>query len=523
MSASVSESTSAPPAVDGSKHRALVSVSVMLATILQTLDSTIANVALPHMQGSLSASQDTITWVLTSYIVAAAIATPLTGTLCARFGRRNVFLWSVAGFTIASALCGMSQSLVEIVTARLIQGICGAALVPLSQATMLDINPPHKHGSAMAIFGMGVMVGPILGPSLGGWLTDSYNWRWVFYINLPIGLIAFLGIAAYLREPPRPKLQKFDVMGFATLGLAIGLLQLLLDRGEQQDWLNSTEIWLEMLGAIICFAYFVVHTWTAGENSFFNRALLKDRNFNTGVIYIFVVGIILYATRALLPPMLQSVFGYPAILTGLVTAPSGAGTMVAMLIVGRLVGKVDVRLLLGFGFLTTALSLWQMGGYSTYLSPADIVWPGVIQGFGLGFVFVPLTTITFSTLSSSLRADGTAIYSLSRNIGSSIGISVVQTLLTQNTQVNHASLAEHVTPFAAAGEGIANAYNDVFGSAGMAALNAEITRQASLIAYLDDFKLMMWMTILVMPLLFFIRLKKRQAGEVDEMVHVAAD
>ncbi|MGR9578041.1 MDR family MFS transporter [Pandoraea sputorum] len=504
---------------DPGKHRALVSVSVMLATVLQTLDSTIANVALPHMQGSLAASQDSITWVLTSYIVAAAIATPLTGTLCARFGRRRVFLWSVAGFTIASALCGMAHSLTEIVAARLFQGICGAALVPLSQATMLDINPPSKHGSAMAVFGMGVMVGPILGPSLGGWLTDSYNWRWVFYINLPIGLIAFLGIAAYLKEPPEQKAGKFDALGFVTLGLAIGLLQLLLDRGEQQDWLNSTEIWLEMLGAIICFAYFIVHTWTAGEHSFFNRALLRDRNFNTGVVYIFVVGIILYATRALLPPMLQSLFGYPAILTGLVTAPSGAGTMAAMLIVGRLVGKVDVRYLLGFGFALTAYSLHMMAGYSLTLSPSDIVWPGVIQGFGLGFVFVPLTTVTFATLPGQFRADGAAIYSLSRNIGSSIGISVVQTLLTQNTQVNHAVLSERITPFT---QGV-ETYAQTYGAAAMAALNAEVTRQAAMIAYLDDFRLMLFLTIIVMPLLLFIRMKKKAPGETEEMVHVAAD
>ncbi|WP_150695743.1 DHA2 family efflux MFS transporter permease subunit [Pandoraea terrae] len=501
----------------------MITMSVMLATVLQTLDSTIANVALPHMQGSLSASQDSITWVLTSYIVAAAIATPLTGTLCARFGRKRVFLWSVAGFTIASALCGMAQSLSEIVVARLFQGICGAALVPLSQATMLDINPPHKHGSAMAVFGMGVMVGPILGPSLGGWLTDSYNWRWVFYINLPIGLIALLGIAAYLREPPPVKVEKFDSLGFVTLGLAIGLLQLLLDRGEQQDWLSSPEIWMEMLGAIICFAYFVVHTWTTHAHSFFNRALLRDRNFNTGVIYIFVVGIILYATRALLPPMLQSLFGYPAILTGLVTAPSGAGTMLAMLFVGRLVGRVDVRLLLGFGFAATAFSLYQMAGYTTTLSPSDIVWPGVIQGFGLGFVFVPLTTITFSTLASHLRADGAAIYSLSRNIGSSIGISVVQTLLTQNTQINHASLAQHVSPYASLGDGAADMFTRAYGASGLAALNAEITRQAAMIAYLDDFKLMMIMTIVVMPLLLLIRVKKRHAAEPEEIMHIAAD
>lgn len=492
----------------------------MLATVLQTLDSTIANVALPHMQGALSASQDQITWVLTSYIVAAAIATPLTGWVCARYGRKRVFLLSVAGFTIASALCGMSTTLVQIVAARLFQGVCGAALVPLSQAVLLDINPPHKHGSAMAVFGMGVMIGPILGPSLGGWLTDSYNWRWVFYINLPIGLLALFGIATYMHETKKTDSQKFDFFGFATLGLAIGLLQMMLDRGEQKDWFGSVEIWLEMLGSIICFAYFVVHTWTSGEESFFNRALLRDRNFNTGIIYIFVVGLILYATRALLPPMLQTVLGYPAVLTGLVTAPSGAGTMLAMLFVGRLVNRVDVRALLGFGFALTAFSLWQMSSYGTILSPSDIVWPGVIQGFGLGFVFVPLTTVTFATLAPNLRADGTAIYSLSRNIGSSIGISIVQTLLTQNTQIAHSSLAQYITPYNPLPGAAATFYNP-HTAAGLAALNAEVTRQASMIAYVDDFKFMMIMTLIVMPLLLLVRTPRH--GKSDDSMHVAMD
>ncbi|MBU6491837.1 DHA2 family efflux MFS transporter permease subunit [Pandoraea sp.] len=511
------------PALDGEpKHRGLISISVMLATVLQTLDSTIANVALPHMAGGLSATQDQITWVLTSYIVAAAIATPLTGWFSARFGRKRIFLLSVAGFTLASALCGIAGSLSEIVLARLFQGVCGAALVPLSQAVLLDINPPHKHGSAMAMFGMGVMVGPILGPTLGGWLTDSYNWRWVFYINLPIGLIAFFGIATYMRETALQTAQKFDFFGFATLSLAIGLLQMLLDRGEQKDWFSSTEIWLEALGAIISFAYFLVHTWTADEHSFFNRSLIKDRNFNTGVIYIFVVGLILYATRALLPPLLQTVLGYPALLTGLVTAPSGAGTMLAMLFVGRMVGRVDVRLLLGFGFALTAYSLYQMSGYTTVLSPSDIVWPGVIQGFGLGFVFVPLTTITFATLAPSLRADGTAIYSLSRNIGSSIGISIVQTLLTQNTQIAHASLAEYITPFTSLGSA-AQTLLDPHNPTGLALLNQEVTRQAAMIAYNDDFKFMMIMTLLVMPLLLFISTKKSPQASGDETLHVAID
>ena len=487
----------------------MITISIMLATIIQALDSTIANVALPHMEGSLSASQDQITWVLTSYIVAAAIGTPMTGWLCDRFGRKRVFLVSVAGFTVASALCGLSESLTQIVGARLLQGLFGASLVPLSQAVLLDINPREKQGEAMAVWGMGVMVGPILGPTLGGWLTESYNWRWVFFINLPIGAFAFYGIWRYIKELPKRIPPKFDFFGFVTLSLSIGLLQMLLDRGEQVDWFGSTEIWVEAIGCGIAFIYFIIHTATAQGRSFFNGRLLMDRNYVTGLFFIFLVGLILYATRALLPPMLQNLMDYPVVTTGLVTAPSGAGTMLAMLVVGRIVGKVDIRAILAFGFALTAFSLWQMTGYTTVLSEGDIIWPGVIQGIGLGFVFVPLSAATFATLTPDLRADGTAIYSLSRNIGSSIGISIVQSLLTSNTQIAHSSLVEHINRFNPLLQG--NSPYDAGSAAGLAALNQVVTQQATMMAYVDDFKFMLVMTLLAMPLLLLIRPPQRSA------------
>jgi DHA2 family multidrug resistance protein len=478
----------------------MITVSIMLATVIQALDGTIANVALPHMQGSLSASQDQITWVLTSFIVAAAIATPLTGWLCDRYGQKNVFLVSVAGFTIASVLCGLSSSLGEIVAARLLQGVFGAALVPLSQAVLLDINPREKHGSAMAVWGMGVMIGPILGPTLGGWLTDSYNWRWVFFINVPIGAMAFYGIWRYIRPTPAARRMRFDAFGFATLSLAIGALQMLLDRGEQNDWFGSTETWVEAIVLTLSFAWFAAHTaLTPAGQSFFNYRLLKNANYVSGLLLIFIVGLVLFATRALTPSMLQSLMGYPAALAGLVTAPSGLGTMIAMMIVGRLVGRYDVRLLLGAGFAITALSLWQMSGYTLVLSRSDIVWPGVIQGLGLGLVFVPLSAATFATLSPEMRAEGTAIYSLVRNIGSSVGIALVQTLLVRNTQTVHAALAERVV----VGDSSAEALN---------LLNLEVTRQASMIAYVDDFWLMTVMTLAVLPLLLLVRPAQKSAA-----------
>ena len=498
----------APPAAapgDGLNRR-MITISIMLATIIQALDGTIANVALPHMQGSLSASQDQITWVLTSFIVAAAIATPLTGWLCDRYGQKNIFLASVAGFTLASALCGLAGSLAQIVIARMLQGVFGAALVPLSQATLLDINPREKHGSAMAVWGMGVMIGPILGPTLGGYLTDSFNWRWVFFINLPIGAVAFYGIWRYIRKLPAPRKMTFDAFGFATLSLSIGALQMLLDRGEQNDWFGSTETWVEAVVLAMSFAYFVAHTATrpAGQ-SFFDYRLLKNANYVSGLLFIFVVGLVLFATRALTPTMLQGLMGYPAKIAGLVTAPSGIGTMIAMMVVGRLVGKFDLRLLLGAGFLITAFSLWQMTRYTLVLSQSDIVWPGVIQGLGLGLVFVPLSAATFATLSPEMRADGTAIYSLIRNIGSSIGIALVQTLLVRNTASMHASLTEKIT--------IANPalLDNVATPDAAALLNNELNRQASMISYVDDFWLMMILTLCVIPLLLLIRPAARSA------------
>jgi DHA2 family multidrug resistance protein len=498
-------------------NRPMITLSIMLATIMQTLDGTIANVALPHMQGTLSASQDQIAWVLTAYIVAAAIATPLTGWFVDRFGQKNVFLASIGGFTVASVLCGMSNSLAEIVAARLLQGVFGAALVPLSQVVLMDINPKEKQGSAVAIWGMGVMVGPILGPTLGGWLTDSYSWRWVFLINVPIGLLASYGMWKYIRPVPGPRRQRFDLFGFATLSLAIGALQLLLDRGQQNDWFSSTETWIEVVCMIVTATYFIAHTaMTPVEKSFLDYRLLKNQNYVTGLLFIFIVGLVLYATRALTPTMLETLLDYPVATAGLVTAPAGIGTMFAMLIAGRIIGKVDLRLTLFVGFLLTAFSLRQMAHYSLDLSESDIVWPGVIQGIGTGFVFVPLSAATFATLSPAMRAQGTALFSLVRNVGSSIGISLVQTMLVRNTVIAHASLTERVTSSSAAwhNPAIAKAY-DVGTSGGAAFLDRAVAQQAAMIGYIDDFWLMLFLTLAVIPLLLLIRPPQRQDAAAD--------
>jgi len=486
----------------GALNRPMITVAVMLATTIQALDSTIANVALPHMQGTLSASQDQVSWVLTSYIVAAAVATPLTGWLTDRFSLKRLFLVAVAGFTVASLWCGLSSSLAEIVTARLLQGLFGAALVPLSQSVLLEVYPPEQRGQAMAMWGVGVMVGPILGPTIGGWLTDNYDWRWVFLINLPIGALAFYGIARYIRGSAARRSLRFDVFGFATLSIAIGALQLLLDRGQDNDWFNSVESRVEALAALLGLALFIAHAaCTPARESFLDYRLLRNRNFITGLMLIFVVGMVLFATRALLPTMLATLMGYPIATIGLLTAPSGLGTMLAMLVLGKYVARLDLRWLLIAGFAVTGYSLWEMCGYNLVLSQSDILWPGVWQGVGLGLVFVSLSNATFSTLEPGMFPQGTALFSLVRNLGSSLGISAVQAMLVRNAARAHATLVAdaHLSNWPPLQAG---ATPDL---AQLAALNAEVDRQAQMIAYLDDFRLLTAITLAVIPLLLLIQ------------------
>jgi DHA2 family multidrug resistance protein len=493
-------------------NRAAITACVMLATLMQALDTTIANVALPYVQGSVSASQDQIDWVLTSYIAAAAIMTPPTGFLAARFGFKRLFLVSVAGFTVASVLCGLAQSLVEIVLFRILQGMFGAALVPLSQTVLLNINPPERQGSAMALWGVAVMAGPVLGPVLGGWLTYNYSWRYVFFINVPIGALALLGMIAFLPESPPRAGERLDWFGFGTLSLAIGALQVLLDRGEELDWFGSGEIVIEAIIAACAFYLFLVHTFTARE-PFVKPSLFRDRNFTAGIVFVAIVGLTYYASLALQPPYLQYLMNYPVVTAGLVMGPRGIGTMGAMLVVGRLIGRVDTRILLAVGLGFTAWSFYEMTGWTPDISQTTIVGVGVAQGIGLGFLFTPLSVVTLSTLPADLRADGAGLFSLSRNIGSSVGISVVNSLLTQNTQVNHADIARHVTAVNRSfGNPIIQQFWNPLTGGGRAALDAVITLQAQIIAYIDDYKLLMIATIAVVPLLVVFKTPSGAGG-----------
>src|ERR1700691_4821553 len=498
-------------------RRGTITILVLLAAMMQTLDTTIVNVALPYVQGSVATSPDQIDWVLTAYITAAAIMTPPTGFLVARFGLKRLFIVSTLGFTLASMLCGLAESLTQIVLFRIVQGAFGATMIPLSQTVLLTIYPKERHGFAMALFGIGVVVGPVLGPVLGGWLTENYTWRYVFYINGPLGIIAFLGMMMFLPETPRSGPQKFDWFGFSTLSLAIGAFQILLDRGEIKDWFGSSEIVIEALVAGSAFYLFLVHTMTA-ERPFVRPALFRDRNLVAGAIFSVVTFITLYASLALQPPYLQDLMNYPVLTAGLVMGPRGVGTMIGTIIVGRFVGKVDTRLLLAIGLGFSAWSFYIMTGWTPDVSAQEIVVAGLVQGAGFGVLFVPMSAVTLSTLTPENRADGASVFSLSRSLGSSIGISVFTALLTTNTEINHADISANVTGINRAFQDpTVNQFLSPLTDAGRAALDALVTQQAQIIAYIDDYKLLLIATLALFALLVIFKKTNGSPGHAAAM------
>ena len=485
-------------------RRNMVTICAMTATIMQALDTTIANVALPYMQGTLSASQDQINWVLTSYIVAAAIMTAPVGWIANRFGRKRIFILCSAGFTVASVLCGLAQGINQMVLFRLLQGVFGAALVPLSQAVMLDSYTLQERAKAMSIWGMGVMMGPIMGPSLGAWLTETYSWHWVFFVNLPFGAITVLGLVIFMDETKKNLTLRFDWFGFTALAVAIGSLQLALDRGEQLGWLGSNEIIAEFIISAVGFYYFFAHSLTT-QNAFIQFALFKDRNFITGCIFMAVMGLVLYSTMALASPYLQNVIGYPIITAGVLLASRGCGTFVAMMMVGRLMRYIEARTLIISGLLLTAASLFYMTGWTDQTGSSEIVSWSILQGFGFGLVFVPLSTVSFLTLPSHLRTDGTSMLTLMRNVASSIGISLVIAQLTQGSRRIHAILVEHVNPFNHAMQmpdvsGMINMGTDT----GRAMADAMVNVQAQIIAFSQDYQMVMLFILCTVPLAIMI-------------------
>jgi len=494
---------------DAPSHHRLITASVILATVLQTVDLTIANVALPHIGGSLSASYEEIEWVLTSYIVASAIMMPLAAWLAGRYGRKKVLVVSIVGFTVSSMLCGAAHSIDQIVLFRFLQGASGAGLIPLCQAVLLDINPPERHGRAMSLWGQGVVLGPMVAPVVGGWLTDNYSWRWVFYINAPLGVVATLGIVAYVAET-RPRYARFDFLGFGALAVAVAALQLLLDRGQLRDWFDSTEIRLEAFVAIAAFYVFVVQTLTA-RSSFVSPGLFRNRNFTVASFLIFVVGMVLLATLALLPPLLEDLLGFPVTAAGVAMIPRGLGNLISATLAGHLIGRIDSRAIIATGLGLIALALAMMCGYSTQM-PQQLVWSSTfLQGLGTGLAYVTLATVAFSTLGPHSRSESTSIFNLVRNIGSSIGIAATQTLFTRNTQIVHAQLAAHIVPYG--GQIRLPPPFSLTSPAGLAALNQAVTRQAQMIAYNDDAKLLFVMTLALIPLLMLLQPTRARASE----------
>ena len=487
-------------------QRALLTICVMLAVIMQALDTTIANVALPYMQGSLSTTQDQINWVLTSYIVASAIMTAPVGWAASRFGRKRLFIIAAIGFTAASMLCGIAQTIGQMVGFRLLQGVFGAGLMPLAQSVMLDIYPVEKRGSAMATFGMGVMLGPIMGPTLGGWLTDSYSWRWVFYVNLPFGALTAIGLAILMRRERANYRTPFSWMGFLSLGLGIGALQLMLDRGQDLGWFDSGEIVAEALLSIVGFYFFFADAATT-DRPFIPLRMFRDRNFALANAIMFLNGLILLATMALLTPFLQTLLGYPVLTSGYLLGVRGIGTFLSMMVVGRLLNRgVEPRGLMLVGWSVATYALWQMSGWNAETPARVIIVTSITQGAGLGLVFVPLQTVGYSTLPAEFRTHGAAMWTLIRNIGSSVGISLMVANLVNNTAIFHSQIAEFVTPF-----NDAMRLPDVAGkfaassAQGLAALDGLVTQQAVTIAYANDFLIMAYFSLIGLPLILMFQ------------------
>jgi DHA2 family multidrug resistance protein len=491
-------------------RRVMITVCVMMATIMQALDLTIANVALPYIQGSLSATLDQVSWVLTSYIVAAAIMTAPVGWLASNIGIKRVLIACAAGFTFASMLCGVAQSIEQIVLFRLLQGMCGAALVPLSQSVMLDIYPPERRGWSMALWGMGVMIGPIMGPTLGGWLTDNYSWRWVFFINLPFGIATVLGLMAFMQQGQARRRASFDWFGFAALSIAIGALQLMLDRGEQLGWFDSREIIVEAIVAAVAFYFFIAHSLTTAQ-PFIPIGIFRNRTFAVGLVFMFVTGLLLLASAALMATFLEDVMGYPVVDAGWLLGTRGIGMMLAMLVAGRVLTIVDPRVLLFVGLAGAAISLRYTMDFTPQTGLGTIVWVSMLLGAGLGLMFVPLNVVALATLPPTLRTEGTAIWTLIRNLGSSVGVSVVIANLTNTTITMHARLTESLTPFNQALDQVLDqamaeptARYNASTESGRALIEQVVTQQATIIAYANDFKLMLLATLLVFPLIVLI-------------------
>ena len=503
----------------------LIAAAVMLATFMEVLDTSVANVALPHIAGNLSATPEEATWVLTSYLVSNAIILPAANWLGRFFGRKRFLIVCITLFTLSSALCGAATSLGMLVVARIAQGAGGGALQPIAQAVLMESFPVEKRGSAMAVFGLGVVVAPIIGPTLGGWITDNYSWRWIFYINIPIGILAIFMARTFIEDPPYIKNQRpprIDYIGFGLMALALGTVQLVLDKGQEEEWFASSFItWVTILSVTAAISFVI---WELrSKDPIVDLRVLLNRNFAVGTSLMVVMGIVLYGTIALLPLFLQTVLGYPAVASGMAVSPRGIGAVISMLIVGRLIGKVRSRYLIMFGFTVLGYSTYQFSNINLEISIASIVWPSIMSGFAMGFIFVPLTTMALGTLSNEQMGNASGVFNLMRNTGGSVGIATVTTLLARWAQVHQAAIVSHLTPYDPAYQARLHQLTQAFATRGSsvvaeqqayAGLYGTLVRQATVLSYIDVFRLLAFLCVLCIPAALLFERVKAKAGAV---------
>ncbi|HEV8134126.1 MAG TPA: DHA2 family efflux MFS transporter permease subunit [Pyrinomonadaceae bacterium] len=497
----------------------LIAAAVMLATFMEVLDTSVANVALPHIAGNLSATNEEATWVLTSYLVSNAIILPATNWLGRFFGRKRFLIICIIIFTLSSALCGAAASLGMLIAARILQGAGGGALQPIAQAVLMESFPQEKRGQAMAVFGMGVVVAPIIGPTLGGWITDNYSWRWIFYINIPVGILAVFMANIFIEDPPYIRDQRpgrIDRLGFALMAIGLGTLQLVLDKGQEEDWFQSRLITTAAIFSFITLVCFVIWELSRKE-PIVDLRVLKNRNFSVGTSIMTIMGVVLYGTIALLPLFLQTLLGYPAVQSGLAVSPRGFGSIASMILVGRLIGKIDGRYLVMFGFLVLGYATYLFSDINLVISSSSIVWPNIISGFAMGFIFVPLTTMAMGTLSNEHMGNASGVFNLMRNTGGSLGIAAMTTMLSRGGQIHQAALVQNINPYnpvlqeriqqitgAMPGTGSAETQQ------AYAAISGMVARQAMVLSYIDNFRALAFLCFLCVPAVFLFKRVKRK-------------
>ena len=501
----------------------LIAASVMLATFMEVLDTSVANVALPHIAGNLSATTEESTWVLTSYLVSNAIILPATNWLGRYFGRKRFLIICIIVFTMSSVLCGAAASLGMLILARILQGAGGGALQPIAQAVLMESFPPQKRGQAMAVFGMGVVVAPIIGPTLGGWITDNYSWRWIFYINIPVGILAVLMTNMFIEDPPYIRDQRpgrIDRLGFALMAIGLGTLQLVLDKGQEEDWFQSSLITAAAIFAAVTLIAFVIWELSTKE-PIVDLRVLKNRNFTVGTSIMTVMGIVLYGTIALLPLFLQTLMGYPALQSGLAVSPRGFGSIASMILVGRLIGKIDGRYLVMFGFLVLAYATYQFSDINLMITSSSITWPNIISGFAMGFIFVPLTTMAMGTLSNEQMGNASGVFNLMRNTGGSLGIAAMTTMLSRGSQIHQAALIGNINPYNPAVQQRIHQLTGVLPGSGVAenqqaygVLYGLVARQSMLLSYIDNFRTLAFLSVLCVPAVFLFKRVRAKKGAV---------